>query len=222
MTSQNITHGQVFNWQELDDVMNLEYKTEDGRPMVVALACIDSGDQTDEVYNFCAEHEDWALPAKGTDEMLNHYKISKVNKATSKAYGMSLVLVDGGKYKDIIAARMKRENGEKSWMVYKDCDREYAEQVTAEHKIVERNSNGKEKQVWRQKTSHADNHYLDCEVYCMCAADILGVRTFHLSNIKENAEQRQPEPKKPESVFPEDNWLNAGGDWLGGNGGSWL
>lgn len=225
ITSQNITHGQVYNWQELDDVMNLEYKTEDGRPMIVSLACIDSGDQTDEVYNFCAEHEDWALPCKGTDEMLSHYKISKVNKTASRAYGMSLILIDGSKYKDLIAARMKRDNGEKSWMVYQGCDREYAEQVTSEHKIVERTGNGREKQVWRLKQSHGDNHYLDCEVYCMAAADLLGVRTLHLSNIRENAETRQEAPNKqtqPSTNFPEENWLNSGGDWLGGAGESWL
>lgn len=221
MTSQNIAHGQVYNWHELEDVMNLEYKTEDGKPMVVALACIDSGDQTDDVYNFCAEHEDWALPCKGTDEMLNHYKISKVNKSTSKAYGMSLVLVDGGKYKDTIAARMKRENGERSWMVYKDCDREYAEQVTSEHKIVERNAKGQEKNVWRIKASHADNHYLDCEVYSMAAADILGVRTLHLTSIKENAEKRNEKKPEPTSTVFADNWLNSGGDWLNPQDG-WL
>lgn len=222
ITSQNITHGQVYNWQELDDVMNLEYKTEDGRPMVVALACIDSGDQTDEVYGFCADHIDWALPCKGTDTMLNHYKISKVNKSDSKAYGMSLVLVDGGKYKDLIAARMKRENGEKSWMVYKECDREYAEQVTAEHKIVERNSKGQERSVWRPKTQHADNHYLDCEVYSLAAADILGVRSMHLSNIREQAEKRTESSQSSQENFPEDNWLKSGGDWFGNSGDSWL
>ena len=39
---------------------------------------------------------EWALPCKGTHTMLSHYKLSTVNKAGSKAYGMNLVLVDGG------------------------------------------------------------------------------------------------------------------------------
>ena len=42
-------------------------------------------------------------------------------------------------------------------------DLEYAEQVTAEHKITER-SKGKVVQRWALKASHAANHYLDCEV----------------------------------------------------------
>ena len=57
---------------------------------------MDSGDRTDEVYDFCSMHADWCYPCKGTDSKLTHYSISKVNKADSRAYGMQLVLVDGG------------------------------------------------------------------------------------------------------------------------------
>ena len=53
-----------------------------------------------------------------------------IGRIYAQAYGMNLVLVDGDKYKDMIAARMKKENGRGSWMVYASCDREYAEQVT--------------------------------------------------------------------------------------------
>lgn len=114
--------------------------------------------------------------------MLSHYRLSVVNKAGSKANGMTLVLVDGGKYKDQIAARMRKPNGTGSWQVYKDCDMEYAEQVTAEHKVTER-SGGKEVQKWVLKSSHADNHYLDCEVYAAAAADVMGVRSLYLKSV---------------------------------------
>lgn len=43
--------------------------------------------------------------------MTSHFKLSKINKSDSKAFGMNLVLVDGDKYKDMIAGRMKKENG---------------------------------------------------------------------------------------------------------------
>lgn len=218
ITSQNIAHGQVFSWSELLHVMNLQYLREDGSPMVVALALIDSGDQTDEVYNFCAENSDWAYPCKGTGAMLNHYKISTVNKTDSKAYGMTLVLVDGGRYKDLIAARMRKDsNSEGSWMVYKNCDREYAEQVTAEHKVIERNSKGLEKAVWVKKESHADNHYLDCEVYCTAAADLLGVRTLHMKSVEQS---EPPKPKPPQATSVEQSWI-SNDTWLSNND-SWL
>ena len=46
---------------------------------------MDKGDQTDEVYEFCAINSDWVLPCKGTSTMLSHYRLSVVNKAGSKA-----------------------------------------------------------------------------------------------------------------------------------------
>lgn len=216
LTSQNIAHGQAFSLTEIERIMNLEYIREDGERCVVNLCLIDSGDQTDEVYDFCAYNSEWALPCKGSSgNMLSHYKLSKVNKTDSRAFGMNLVMVDGGKYKDMIAARLQKPNGKGSWMVYKDCDREYAEQVTAEHKVVERNGNGKEVMKWVPKTTHADNHYLDAEVYALGAADVLGVRGLFLEN-QEEQEQTKPKERQQEEHTPEENWISQNENWLGG------
>lgn len=213
MTSQNIAHGQAISMAEVERVMNKEFSTPDGQQLIVSLALVDSGDQTDDVYDFCALNSEWALPCKGTSAMLSHYKLSTVNKAGSRANGMTLVLVDGGKYKDMIAARMRKPNGSGSWMVYKDCDLEYAEQVTAEHKITER-AGGKETQKWVLKASHADNHFLDCEVYAAAAADILGVRSLYLKNPDQELPQAKP-PKKPAPPpAPEEAWIRENEDWI--------
>lgn len=218
ITSQLVTRGQVFSWQDLEEVLNLQYEREDGGPpMVTELALIDSGDQTDDVYNFCAEHCEWAFPCKGKADMMSHYKISTVNKAHSKAHGMQLILVDGGKYKSLIASRMRKENGPKSWMVFKGCDYEYAEQVTSEHLIVSRDKKGREKTVWVKKKSHGDNHYLDCEVYATAAADIKNVRSMHLNNIDDDTPQAPTEPtssSQENSWISQDNWLQNGESWL--------
>lgn len=212
MTSQNIAHGQALSMTEVERVMNTEFSAADGKKALVSLALIDSGDQTDEVYEFCAMNSDWVLPCKGTSTMLSHYRLSTVNKAGSSANGMTLVLVDGGKYKDMIAARMRKPNGSGSWMVHKDVDLDYAEQVTAEHKITER-SGGKEVQRWVVKTSHADNHYLDCEVYAAAAADMMGVRSLYLQS--EDKELPKPKPvKKPDPPAPEEQWIRENENWI--------
>lgn len=210
LTSQNISHGQAFSFTELERIMNLEYRTEDGSPMVISLALIDSGYNADSVYDFCVENSEWALPSKGSSNpMLSHYKMSTINKAGSKAYGMNLVLIDTGKYKDMIAGRMRKPSGSGSWMVYSGCDREYAEQVTSEHKVNVRANNGKVKQVWVQKTTHADNHYLDCEVYAMAAADLMGVRSLYLTEIEEKPKDKE------EPYTPEESWIRQNeGNWL--------
>lgn len=212
-TSQNITHGQVLSFGEIERVMDSEFKTEDGRTMVVNLALIDSGFQADDTYDFCIDHSDWALPCKGaSNPMADRYKISKIDKIDSRAYGMQLVIVDGDKFKDSVASRMRRVNGSGSWMVYKGCDDEYAKQVTSEHKVFVKATNGARKLRWVQKYSHAANHYLDCEVYSMAAAEILGVRTIHLQNEPDDRKKAKVQPQEP--YAPEENWIQENEDWL--------
>ncbi len=209
MTSQNITHGQYASREEVEDIMNLEFKKEDGTPMIVNLALIDSGDQTDMVYDICADNSEWALPVKGANkELMTHYKISTVNKAGSKANGMQLVTVDGDKYKDMIAARLRRRQGRGAWMVYAGCDEEYAVQVTNEHKVNVKTQNGATKKKWIPKTSRPNNHYLDAEVYCFAAADMMGVRTLHLQ--EEDNEPEEKEYNKKE----EQEWIKNKEDWV--------
>lgn len=214
LTSQLVTRGQVTNFKEIERVMNLEYMKPDGTVKLVDLCLIDSGDQTDEVYDFAAMNSEWCLPSKGTSSMVNYFKLSSVNKTSSKAYGMTLALVDGGKYKDMIAGRMKRENGTGSWMVFDGIDLEYCTQVTAEHKITEKGGGGKLRTRWVQKTSHADNHYLDCEVYGMAAADILGVRSLFLQDNDSAPVARDPVVNSPPQRQEENQWIKQEDSWI--------
>jgi len=214
MTSQNVAHGQALSMKELEGIMNLEFIRADGTKMMVELALIDSGDQTEAVYEFCLVNGDWVKPCKGSSTPLHgHYKISTVDKPTSKANGIQLVIVDGGRYKDMIAARMGRPNGSGSWMVHKDCDLEYAEQVTAEHKITER-VKGKPVQKWVPKTSHADNHYLDCEVYAAAAADLCEVRSLYLQNQEEAPQAARSRETAASARAPEETWIRDNENWI--------
>lgn len=97
-------------------------------------------------------------------------------------------------------------------MVHKDCDLEYAEQVTAEHKITER-SKGKVIQKWDVKTSHAANHYLDCEVYAAAAADMQEVRSLFLQNQEEKPEAKVDQPPRQETA-PEEKWIRQNDEWI--------
>jgi phage terminase large subunit GpA-like protein len=207
LTSQNIAHGQALSFREIEQVMNAEYRKRNGETLMVNLCAIDSGDQTDEVYEFCALNSEWAIPVKGVASGYSHFKISTINKASSSAHGMRLLLVDGDKYKDMIASRMAKPNGRGSWMVYKNCDREYAEQVTAEHKVNVKTGGGRVKQVWVKKTSHADNHYLDAEVYAFAAADVLHVRNIHLMLEDEDEKANEMPQVNKQSMDFNNAWL---------------
>lgn len=59
--------------------------------------------------------------------------------------------------------------------------------------------------VWKQKHSHGDNHYLDCEVYAFAAAEIMGVRELH--TLTEGVEKQQE--KTEENYTPEESWMEC-------------
>lgn len=100
-------------------------------------------------------------------------------------------------------------------MVYAGCDRTYAEQVTAEHKVNVKTAGGRTVQTWVLKTTHGDNHFLDCEVYAMCAADMIGARTFHLQEVEVQA-RTEAKPDPDPAFTPEENWITQNENWLGG------
>lgn len=201
LTSQSIYHGQVLSLEDLDPVMNAEYKNSKNEAFFVQLCLVDSGNDTDNVYQFCLFRE-WAEAAKGTDTMNNHYRISTINKPDKNYHGQRLVLVDGGKYKDTIATRLHYKNGMGACMVHSDCDVEYAKQLTAEHKVAE-GTGRRRRLIWKPKTSHADNHYLDSRVYASAAADCLNVRTL----TDEKPLTSAPEPPKPKEN--KSSWING-------------
>ena len=188
MTSFNVAHGQAFTWMEIEQVMNAWYRDPAGGRYQVNLCCVDSGDQTDDVYNFCAINREWAVPIKGSsNRMLTKYRATTIDR-DGISRGMTLIMVDTDFYKDMIFARFFRDEENGGWYLHDKCDAEYAEMVTAEHKVIERDR-GRLVSRWRPKVTGADNHYLDCEVYAACAADVYGLRTLSANQARQ---ERQP------------------------------
>lgn len=91
-------------------------------------------------------------------------------------------------------------------MVFKGIDEDYADQVTAEHKINVKQANGSTVQKWVQKNSHGANHYLDAEVYAMAAADIRGARTWHMDRYDPEKERTVDGQMNPPPA-PEEQWI---------------
>lgn len=211
-TSWNITHGEAISFEDIEEIMNATYKNRYGKEFQVNLCCMDSGDNTEDVYDFCYLNSDWVVPIKGSSSEMysRRYKISVIDKINSKANGMRLILVNTGQYKETISTRLNRPNGHGSFMVYKDCDLDYAQQITSEHKVKIKKG-GREIEVWKTKTAHADNHYLDCEVYACTAADILGIRYLNEVEVKEYIPKSQDDI---EDLKENNAWINKKKGWL--------
>lgn len=228
MTSQGISHGYCESWDEVTSIMSQTYRKRDGVGLMVGMCGIDSGDQTDMVLQYCLAHIEWAVPVKGqptTPAIASGFRLSHQAQQGRASRGWTLTLVYGDKYKDMIASRLRLPMGTGCWMNHADCDRDYAEQVTAEQKVADKTG----RETWKPRTSHAANHYLDAEVYAFAVADRLGVRQLGLDDAGQSDAGQQGagdlstrsvgSPPAGEVVPP---YSPAGRGWLAGVGGDWV
>ena len=191
MTSYNLCHGQVFSWREIEHIMNRYYYDREKTQHIVNLCCVDSGDQTDDVYDFCAINAEWAVPIKGASTRLQgRYQRTIIDRANSKANGLTLYRLDTNHYKDTLFARLRRDEEDGGWYTFEGCDPEYCEMISSEHRVL-RKYNGRLSSVWETKAVGRANHYLDCEVYAMLAADLCGIRDI---NVQRAQADRVPAP----------------------------
>lgn len=203
MASFKLAHAKVFSWREVEWWMNRTWFDRAAVGHIVNLCCVDSGDQTDDVYDFCAINREWAVPVKGASGKLDgRYRRSVIDRAGSRADGQVLYVVDTNHYKDTLFARMHREEEEGGWFVEEDCDPEYCEMVTAEHKVV-RKYGGRLVSVWEQKAQGRDNHYWDCEVYAALAADLCGIRGINASQARAIREDTAAAPAAQKETAPQ-------------------
>ena len=206
MTSWLVDNGRAETWADVATIIDRNYADENGEIRNVNLACIDSGYNTDEVYQFCAEHLGVAVPTKGSSTALkSRYTVTVLDKAVG--FGLRLFSFDPNQLKDYIAGRLAVDAGAPgSWNVYKDIEREYCDQVCAEQKVEHKDKKGRVSYVWEKIASHAQNHYLDTETNNILAAEILGVR-YLMEPEAEAAASKEDDEK-------DEGWLGDTKDWL--------
>jgi phage terminase large subunit GpA-like protein len=203
-----IQEGQIESFDDLAVILweHQYLQKETDRPFKVGLANIDSGYRTDEVYDFVRKHPRVARAVKGATHPLKApYSASRIDYFPSGKIipgGLILWLIDMNYWKDFLSRRMNEEMG--VWHVHADITQQYAEQVTAEHKITVRNKRtGKVTQEWQRKTQGRASESWDDEIYATVAADMAGIRYW-----KEEPQVKVPPPKKSGGWLPQkQNWL---------------
>lgn len=203
LTSWLVDYGRVETWGDVETIINRDYADTNGEVRNINLACIDSGYNTDEVYSFCAQHMDAAIPTKGASAPLRaRYSVTVLDKAVG--FGLRLYTFDTTQMKDFIASRLGVDAGAAgSWNVCKDVEPYYADQICAEQKVEYKDKKGRITLRWEPISSHAQNHLLDTETNNALAAEILGVRYLM-------------EPDTEDMSEPEES------DWLGDAGKNWF
>lgn len=199
--SQKIANGTAMTFDDVRAVMDTFWPVQgSGEKLQVVLYAVDSGYNTDAVYDFCYTNYPVTIPVKGASHPLTGYYVRR--QLQPKDYGnrwtQSLVVyeVDTNKYKDMLVYRLNLGVDQPgTWLVDKDTDYEYADMITAEQKVI---IDGKEQ--WKEISSARPNHYLDCEVYAMLAADVMNVRS--IPGPAKTAQQTKTGQEEPEQALP--------------------
>lgn len=185
MRSQKIANGDAQTFDDIISIMNTQWPIEGSdKILMVRLCAVDSGFESERIYDLCYENYPLTIPVKGLNHKISkYYQVKQLNPGDHGSRWVQSQLlyeVDTNKYKDLIYYRMNKPVGNAgSWDVDADTDEEYADMITAEQKVLDGNE-----EVWREISSARPNHYLDCEVYAYVAADVCNVRLLQEQKIE--------------------------------------
>jgi phage terminase large subunit GpA-like protein len=186
-----VREGFVETFETIERVLWASYyKTVDGTEYIIGLTFIDSGYRTTEVYDF-VRGKNYARATKGEQKMANPTSITRIDSypGTSKQIpgGVQLIRVNTTYYKNWLSNKLEL----KPWdpgafhlhgQLQKEPPDEYATQMVSEYY-------NEEKGIWETFRGRA-NHYWDCEVLALAAADFMGVKYIGIPTKQEKAETK--------------------------------
>lgn len=214
-----IAWGYVEAWAAvLRAIVRERYKSTDGaQAFQVVRALVDSseGVRTEEIYRVVNDYADVLSAAKGQRSILGHMvkTVSLRSSKTEIGEGLPLTHVNTSWAKD----RLARDLGNGTFFVPESVDEPYVRQLCAEHKVRKVTPAG-EKSVWEKKQGVRENHYLDCEVLALAAAEMAGLAGIDEGPAGEfEAEAVRPAPPAQSpgrARDDDDDWIKAPDNWL--------
>lgn len=183
------------DWAQLYTVLfQSAYRDATGEPMGLDIVLIDSGFETDQVYQLCEMWGCWA--SKGDARTRRPYTVSQTE--TSKGSGHWLRRVNFGT--DYYKGHLHRLIRSGIWRLNRDIPKEYidhmlAEQLTSE---VEKRT-GKVRYRWKLVADGRPNHYFDAEILALVGADMLELR----HRVERIREKSQPQSFQPQLTIKE-------------------
>lgn len=177
-------------WQELENVITQTFEHESGLYLPIRLTAIDSGYNTQEVYNFCRRFSSRrVVPVKGSDNMNMAVGIPKPVDVKPVAFGgkkvrrgVQLWPVGSSHLKAELYGWLKQDEPIGDDVVpvgyshFPQYGEEFFKQLTAEKSITNKNSRGYKITEWVKERER--NEALDCRIYNRAAASIIGIDRF--------------------------------------------
>lgn len=204
---------QPYVWDELTKVVGETWLREDGVTLPMRLMAVDTGYNTQYVYDFCRRFDvTRVIPIKGQDKqqlMVTAPKAIEVTSAGKKIGKVKVWNVGVSLIKSEIYGFLKLERSEDGTIPNGYChfpqyNPEYFRGLTAEHLQFKVNTRGFKTYEWVKK--YERNEPLDTRVYARAAAAVLGMDRFrdeHWDAMdKENMPKlNQKQPAKKRSSF---------------------
>ena len=205
-------------WEELGKVVSETWTREDGAILPMRLMAVDTGYNTQHVYNFCRRFDvSRVIPVKGNDSqqiLIAPPRQVDVTKSGKKIGKVKVWHVGVGMAKSELYGFLRQEKNEEGVPPYGFChfpeyDQHYFKGITAEQLQMTVNTKGYRVYVWVKK--YERNEPLDCRVYARAAASVVGIdrhegnETFwqsfqYLKAVdRDIEEQTKQEPKRRKS-----------------------
>jgi phage terminase large subunit GpA-like protein len=172
-------------WDKLAECMSEAWVREDGVEMQLRMMAIDTGYNTQHVYEFCRRFaNDRVIPVKGKDDqqvMVTPPKAVDYTALGKKIGKVKVWTIGVGIAKSELYGWLRQEKAEdgtapSGYCHFPEYDTTYFKGLTAEQLEVKIDTKGFRKYSWVKKFDR--NEPLDCRVYARAAAAVVGIDRY--------------------------------------------
>lgn len=212
--------------EELGKLLDSTYPNHVGVEMPIMKACIDSGYNTQEVYNFCREYgaPDRVVPVKGEDNLktvIGTPKPVDINidgKRITRGvllWGVGSSVIKEQVYRWLNTVKPTDEQFEegREWPTgyshFPMWDEGFFKQLTAEQMIRQTDNRGFSRYVWEKLRK--DNHFLDTRVYSRAGSAMLQIDRMTEADWLELEKLYCVAPVEAEEPKSEEGFTDSGG-----------
>lgn len=183
-------------WEKLAEVIGSSWKRDDGLVMPLRMVAIDTGYNTQHVYNFCRRFDPTkVIPVKGSEKqatMIVPPKVVDTNwqgkrSGTIKIWNIGVNLVKSELYGFLRVDKNEEGVTPRGYCHFPQYPPEYFKGITAEQVEMNIDKRGFRRFEWVKK--YERNEPLDCRVYARAAAAVVGIDLWedHHWQILENS-----------------------------------
>lgn len=192
-----IDNGLAYTFEDLHAI---------GQKYECAKGIIDTGYRTQEIYEAIFNFRPFWFGAKGQDKMQTSYRINNLDPFAHDQRNGKATVVLCHLNKDIWQQEMlrKRSGAAMNWHVYKGPDSEYIRQMLSTNLVESTNKRGQIVREWKV-AGHKQDHFWDCETYCLALAHIYGLtgakakqrdEAYKVEKTKRRAPRRQSQDEE--------------------------